>query len=206
MLLNFDYDGVIVDSLDQLLAACVQAQRQLGVGRALTVADFATIENLTFEELGRRAGLPLNQIPAFCRAVYELQEREWTVQPFAGIVPTFEALAQQHHLVVITASQTEAVRQSLDSFGLDGVVSQVLGGELGLTKAERIRQACEAFQVAPADAFMIGDAVSDIRQGKQAGVRTAAVTWGFQNRDLLEREGPDVILDQPADLLTLEAT
>jgi phosphoglycolate phosphatase-like HAD superfamily hydrolase len=48
---------------------------------------------------------------------------------------------------------------------------------------------------------MIGDTVGDIRAGKEAGVRTAAVTWGYQQRDLLLKEAPDCLLDQPKELL-----
>ena len=50
---------------------------------------------------------------------------------------------------------------------------------------------------------MIGDTVGDIRAGKEAGVRTAAVTWGYQQRDLLSKEVPDRLLDQPKELLAL---
>ena len=50
---------------------------------------------------------------------------------------------------------------------------------------------------------MIGDTISDIRQGKLAEVQTAAVTWGFQPRELLARESPDVMLDDPTDLLNI---
>jgi phosphoglycolate phosphatase len=50
---------------------------------------------------------------------------------------------------------------------------------------------------------MIGDTIGDIRAGKQSGVQTVAVTWGFQARDLLARELPDYLVDHPEELLTI---
>jgi phosphoglycolate phosphatase len=65
------------------------------------------------------------------------------------------------------------------------------------------RQAQGGFNSAPDDTMMVGNAISDIRQGKLAKVKTVAVTWGFQSRELLIAENPDHLADTPTDLLTL---
>ncbi len=51
---------------------------------------------------------------------------------------------------------------------------------------------------------MVGDAISDIRLGKLAGVRTAAVAWGYQSREALVAEAPDLVIDAPGQLHALE--
>lgn len=50
---------------------------------------------------------------------------------------------------------------------------------------------------------MIGDAVSDIRAARAAGIASISVAWGHQSKDKLIAEGPDYWVDQPEDLLTL---
>ena len=77
MLFLFDYDGVIVDSFDQLLDLCVQAQRSLGMGRPPTRGDFRTIENLDFVNLARQIGMPEEMAQAYAKRVFELQEENW---------------------------------------------------------------------------------------------------------------------------------
>jgi phosphoglycolate phosphatase len=206
VLLNFDYDGVIVDSFDQLLSLTVRAQEALSVGRMPTANDFRTIENLTFEDLGRLIGIPEEKLSRYGQIIFDLQAENWTVDVFPEIVPVFEKLSQENKLVVITSSRTTAVLENLNSFGLGAVISMVLGGELGLTKAQRIEEARNDFGVECQDTFMIGDAISDIRQGKIAGVRTIATAWGFQERALLERESPDFIADHPRELLEIVAS
>ena len=203
MLLNFDYDGVIADSLTALVAIAAQAQGELGLGRSPTAADFAQLDNLTFPDLAQHLGIPVSAIETYVQRVFQLQHALPPQPLFAGIVPILHHLAQDHTLVVITSSQGTAVTAALAHQRLGTVMTAVLGGDLGLTKADRIVQAQMLTGFDPQDTYMIGDAVSDVRQGKAAGVKTAAVTWGFQSRQRLIAEQPDWICDRPQDLLAL---
>ncbi len=201
MLFNFDYDGVIVDSFNQLLHLAVQAYKPSSCCRPPIAEDFRRIENLAFEDLGRRIGLCGDQISEYVARCFKLQNEQWNVDVFPDIVPTLLQLASSHVLVIITSSQSAAVATTLEEFGLGSSISAILGGELGTTKAERIIQSRKKYSFEERDTFMVGDAISDIRQGKLAGVKTIAVSWGFQDRELLENESPDSIIDFPGDLL-----
>ena len=52
----------------------------------------------------------------------------------------------------------------------------------------------------PERAVYVGDSRIDIRAGKAAGMKTAGVLTGMEDREALEREGPDVIIESVADL------
>lgn len=201
MLMLFDYDGVIVDSFAPLLDLCIQAQASLGVGRPPTSFDFQTMENLTFVDLGRLIGVPENRVVVYSERVFQLQKRCWSVRLFPCIAGILAELARRHTLAIITASQSEAVMATLATAGLGGAISTVMGGEGGRSKAERIAMVQARLSASSQDTFMIGDAISDIREGKRAGVKTIAVSWGFQDRKLLAREKPDFLIDDPRELL-----
>lgn len=195
MLLCFDYDGVIVDSFAVLLSYCQQAQRAVGAGRYPQPEDLQTIPSMTFDAFGEHIGLDRDACDRFSEAVYALQrEHGWPVAPFDGIAPVLAELSAAHAIVVVTASDSATVSDSLAAHGLRAHVAQVLGGESGLGKAQRIEQAMRALGHGRADTWMIGDAISDIREGKRAGVRTAAVTWGYQPEYVLAAEQPDRIV------------
>jgi len=203
MLLNFDYDGVIADSLSQYLRVITRAQEILGAGRPPVADDFRSIENLTYEDFGARLGIPADRIAEFEETTISLQKENWEVEPFPGIVEVLTRLATNHTLTVITNSHSAAVTDSLDRFGIGPLITEVLGGELGTSKDERLDQVRAAVSLSRKEPFMIGDTIGDIREGKIAGVKTIAVTWGFQHRELLEAEEPDLILDSPDELLKL---
>ncbi len=204
MLLNFDYDGVIVDSLDNLLGLTIKSQAFLNVGRRPSKNDFATLQDMTFEELARVIEIPAGRIPDFIEAVHRFEkEVQGTPEVYPGIVPVMNRLAQNHQIVVITASSSDLVKGILEKNGLMESVSGVMGGELGLSKAKRIAMAQAQFDHPSERTAMIGDAMSDIRQGKLAKVKTVAVTWGVQARELLAAESPDHLVDEPEALLTV---
>lgn len=202
-LLLFDYDGVIADSFDALLEVCVEAQAALGAGRVPTPEDFRTIENLTFDDLGRLIGLPEGQRAAYGEQVMAIQNRGWQPRFFPAVIDVMLELAKWSTIAVVTNSQSDSVAAALDSFGLGAVLSGVLGGESGATKADRIGSLQEEYGCPGARTYMIGDTMGDIRAGKQAGVNTVAVTWGFQARERLLKESPDHLLDRPDELLSI---
>lgn len=205
MLFLFDYDGVIADSFELLLDVCVEAQAALGRGRAPSHEDFRTIENLTFDELARTIGIPEDLCEAYCAKTFEIQRQKGTAPPFQAVVEVIQKLAVQHPVAVVTNSQGKAVHSALEGFGLGDAIASVAGGESGLSKADRIAALRAAYALPPEAVYMIGDTVGDIRAGKQAGVQTVAVTWGFQSHDLLARELPDHLVERPEELLSLSA-
>jgi phosphoglycolate phosphatase len=59
----------------------------------------------------------------------------------------------------------------------------------------------KGFGVAPADTYFIGDSEVDVLTGKNAGMITLAVSWGFRDRGVLEEASPDFLFDTREELL-----
>lgn len=51
------------------------------------------------------------------------------------------------------------------------------------------------------EALYVGDTDTDMQTGKNAGVKTLGVLWGFRERTELEAHGADVIIDKAEDIL-----
>lgn len=204
MLINFDYDGVIVDSFEILYQQSLQAQALTGLGRPPTRQDIRTLTNMTFEDLGRECKIPAHHIPTFVNHIFDLQRQAATLPVlFPGIADQLRQLASHHTLTIITSSSQIAVEQTLKQHDLTATISLILDGSGTSSKSERIKRAQQMFNVPATETYMVGDAMSDIRQGKLAGVHTVAVTWGFQPKHLLLAESPDYIVNHPADFLSL---
>lgn len=59
------------------------------------------------------------------------------------------------------------------------------------------------FEITKGEEFLkVGDTVMDIREGKNAFVKTCAVLSGTQSEDVLLNEEPDILVESLADLLT----
>jgi len=204
MVIHFDYDGVIVDSFDQLLAAAQKAVAASAVGRAPTREDFETIEDLTAAGIAAKLGIPKSDMRLYAARLHAALAGDDYAPPLFSDVPAMlRTLAQRHTIVIITSNLAHLVQQGLRGAQLEGCISLILDGLQPGTKSEKIQRALTKFAARPQESFMIGDTRSDIRHGKAAGVRTVAVTWGYQKRHTLEQEEPEFLVDSPNELLSL---
>ncbi|WP_461204896.1 HAD hydrolase-like protein [Clostridium sp. DL1XJH146] len=53
------------------------------------------------------------------------------------------------------------------------------------------------------EVIYIGDEISDIISCKASGVKSIAVTWGYDSVELIKSEKPDFIAFEPCDILRI---
>jgi phosphoglycolate phosphatase len=71
------------------------------------------------------------------------------------------------------------------------------------SKKEKILYAAKKYNVALQDIYYIGDTTGDIKEGKQAGVKTVGVTWGWHSKEKMAAAKPDYLFDSSQELLQL---
>lgn len=57
--------------------------------------------------------------------------------------------------------------------------------------------------VDPSECLYFGDSASDIEAGRNAGMKTVAVSWGYQPHERLMAARPDHVIETPAEMLAL---
>ena len=63
------------------------------------------------------------------------------------------------------------------------------------------KEVAEKIGVAPEKIVYLGDSGVDMQTAVNAGFLPVGVLWGFRQRDELEENGAQVLLEKPADLL-----
>lgn len=203
-LVLFDFDGVLADSAVEILACTRRAAESVGYECTPTLELMRSLRRMEFEEFGRRIGIPAEAIPAFVSAAYqELSKREHSPTIYDGIAEVVRRLERNCVIGVVTGNLSEFVRRFLQAHGLADSVSFVLGIDQPGSKAEKIRQCIQRTGIAAGETWMIGDAASDIEAAQLAGVRGIAVSWGYQDIELLQGSNPDHIIHFPHELLSL---
>ncbi len=106
-------------------------------------------------------------------------------------------------LFLATSKPQVFARQILDHFDLtrffDGVYGSELDGRL-VDKTDLIGHILHKEMVAPQTALMVGDRRYDIVGGRNNGLRTGAVTYGYGSSSELAYAGPDLFFHSPADM------
>ncbi len=200
----FDFDGVLADTLEDMLAFAREACIQLGLPRNPTPADLDALETMSFVEYGRQLGLPPQYIDEFVSLC--LQMFNHRLQPprmFDGMGQVVVEAAKSSILAIITGNTTPTVEGFLLENGLQEHVRLVIGVEQKGTRPEKIRRALKELAQHGDTAYMVGDAVSDIHAARQASIKSIAVGWGHQSVSRLSDAKPDFLVNSPQELLEL---
>lgn len=206
MLLIFDFDGVLADSLPLMLTIAEQVCHKLGFNRHPTPADLEALERMQFSELGRQLDLPLDKIEDFSKQCIDAFNNYQGIIPiFPGMKEALLKLSEKSKIAIITGNSQITVQRFLSGHQLEGVVDLISGIEEPGGRADKIRMMLDKLQGTPELSYMIGDAVSDIQAAREAGVKSIAVGWGHQSKARLIAEQPDRLAETPEDLLYIIA-
>jgi len=200
-LILFDYDGVIVDSMNFNLKVVSSVLENMGFSDFPTVEFCREAECISFEAWARKIGVDESLMDEYVSGVHDRVIAGAPSLPlFNGMDKLLLSLCLENDLGVITANSSEAARNFLSHHGIAECFSYIVGCDTRGPKSEKISKIIEESGCSLENAFFIGDAGTDVQQGRLAGVKTIAVTWGFQGRSRLEIERPDFIVDSIEDL------
>lgn len=203
-LILFDYDGVLADTLDDLIRFGQEACDQLGIRHKVTEDDLNSLEIMSFATYGRACEVPEHLVDEFvqiCLSLFAAKKSPPAI--FDGLSEVIRELAAQNTLGIVTTNSTPNVQAFLIEHGLGQCIQAIYGIDMPGSKAQKIIQACGQFSAKPESAFMVGDSLSDMRAAKESAVRSIAVTWGHQRLELLLRGEPDHVVHAPRELVRI---
>jgi phosphoglycolate phosphatase len=205
-LIIFDYDGVLADTLDDLLQFGQEACNKLGVNHTVNEDDLNNLEVMSFASYARACEVPEHLVDEFVQICLKLfSEKKNPPAIFNGLINIVRQLAVNNTIAIVTTNSSQNVNAFLVEHGLDGCVQAVFGVDLPGTKAQKISIARDQFSVKAnrESVFMVGDSLSDIRAAKEASITSIAVTWGHQSLEYLLRGDPDHVVHFPHDLIEI---
>lgn len=140
--------------------------------------------------------------------------REWNlahhdelVEEYDGVVSTLEQLyALGLRLAIVSTKKRDSIERGLRVMGVQHLFEVKVGLEDVVhvkPDPEPILLAIEQLGVSKEEVIMIGDNSHDIEGGKNAGVKTAGVSWAIKGAEFLKQYNPDYMLEHMTDLLEI---
>lgn len=218
-LVIFDLDGTLIDSRLDLVHSVNAALRHIQrpelpedviasyVGDGAPVLIQRALGGEQVDEALVRKGLEF-----FLSYYREHKLDHTTVYP--GIAESLAAIRNSSNgsssgshrkLAVLTNKPVIPSRAIVDALGLGKYFSQVYGGNSFPTKKpepEGARQLLAEAGVAAEQTVMVGDSHTDVETGRNAGLWTVGVTYGFAPHTLADAS-PDVTIDDPRELAAI---
>lgn len=199
----FDFDGVLTDTMPEMLRFSDQVCAELGYQRKTTPEDITGLPRMGFDQLGRQLGIAEQHIPLYVQKVLQcFEEAPITYSLFDGMEEVIRDLAADSVLSIVSGNLQQVIRRFLAKYQLDQYFWRIFGIDQPGNKREKIQTIRQ--ELSPdLPTFMIGDAVSDILAAREAGAKSIAVCWGHQERQKLLAAQPDYLVEQPQDILKI---
>jgi pyrophosphatase PpaX len=201
----FDLDGTVVDSGSIILASMRHATREV-LGRDFGDAELMQAVGGPGLEAQMEVFAPerVEELVRVYRAHNEPLHDE--LEACIGMEDVLLQLHEEgHRLGVVTAKRRSTVELAFARVPIAHLFETVVGGDetqKHKPDPEPLLLAAERMNAKPAETAYVGDSPFDIRAAKAAGMYAIAVTWGrIHDRERLEREEPDAIVDAAEELL-----
>ncbi len=212
MLVIFDLDGTLLNTIDDLTAAANHALKVCGfplrrveecrqfVGNGVTKllerslpAGSCTSENMT------------RMREAFF-AFYDVHLADQT-RPYEGITALLSSLQARQIQLAVCSNKYQAATSRLVKYYFPTIdFVSVQGQRDGVPvkpHPQMVREILTQAQATTDDCLYVGDSDVDMQTAKQAEVEVCAVTWGLRSREVLAAYQPTCWADTPAQILLL---
>lgn len=197
----FDYDGVIVDSLDVYEKAVILTFHKNGFNQISTRESFLGLFDGNFFESAIKIGIPREKIPAILKELESnLHPLQAELKLFDGVKETLAELAKKSKIYIVTSNLTDIVKAYLESQNITAF-EEIIGADKEVSKVKKIEYIKSKYP--NGDFLYIGDTKGDMIEGKQAGVKTVAVTWGWHDAKRLNEGNPDYMVSKPSEILSI---
>lgn len=192
-----DFDGVLVDSFAVAYRAFTEISERLGIPYFAPEEFRSLFDGNFYEELVKRC-IAKDRIPPLLHELEEnLPDQYVNVQPVPGTKEMLHTLTALGKVYIITSNISSVVEEYLRRHGFPQV--PILGAEQETSKKKKLFRLKEQAPESPL--YFIGDTKGEIREGKAAGCRTIAVTWGYHNRKWLAEAKPEKVVERPKDVV-----
>ncbi len=199
-ILLFDYDGTIADSSRLAIALIQFIHEKYGTPDCTTTNEMRSFYANNFFDYLLTHGLKKERMPELLKDLDTFLAPRYNEAPCYNDMPAIlRKLAKKYLLYVITSGHTAVIQSHLKKEKINTLFKDILGADKGVHKTDKIAMVKK--QHPNAQFFYIGDTTGDIREGKKAGVKTIAVTWGCHTKEMLQKEKPDKLVNTPQELL-----
>ena len=207
----FDLDGTLTNTLESMTYSVNLTLEEMGLSKItkdqcrLFVGNGARV--LIEKSLKAAGDTDASRIEEGMEIYGRIFDRNCTyhVTPYEGIPEMLKALKDKGIQLAVLSNKPD--RQTVK------VVKAIFGEELfdyAQGQKEGIRRKpepdgvwylMEQMHVSKEECLYIGDSEVDAATGRNAGLKTIGVLWGFRDRKTLETAGADDLIDRPDELL-----
>lgn len=209
MIVIFDLDGTLVNTITDLGMACNHALKTFGYPEH-PIEEYPRLVGNGVNKLIERA-LPSEvsntdrvlQLRVPFVEYYNAHLYDYS-QPYEGIVKLLHSL-QGNTLAVASNKYQEATERIVKHFFGDDTFAVIYGEREGTPRKPDPQIVKDILKDLPDDekVFYVGDSLVDVHTARNAGVPIIACTWGFCPKSLLREAEPNYLVSTPEEIYSV---
>ena len=207
----FDLDGTLTNTLESMTYSVNLTLKEMGLSQITKDQCRMFVGNgarVLIEESLKVSGNPkASRIEEGMKIYGRIFDQNCTypVTLYEGIPDMLKALKDRgiHLAVLSNKPDRQTVKVVKEIFG-DNIFDYAQGQKDGIRRKpapDGVWYLMEQMQVSKEECLYIGDSEVDAATGKNAGLKTIGVLWGFRDRKTLETAGADHLIERPEELL-----
>lgn len=204
--LLFDLDGTLIDTNELIIQSFLHTMEKYYPGQYQREDVLPFIGPTLMQTFG---SLNMDKAEEMIRVYREFNhaQHDYYTKEFAGVYETIKTLHEKgFKLGIVTAKILETSRRGLKLSRLEPFFDTIIALD-HTTKPkpdpQPVLKALDTLGSSPEEAIMVGDNYHDILAGKNAGTKTAGVSWSIKGKDFLLEYSPDYMLEKMDDLLSI---
>ncbi len=202
----FDLDGTLIDSRSEIISTYRRVFEQIPPHVSVDPHKLnfgATLQNVLASVYGSNNKL-IDSAKALFSSIYDVSAYADTTI-YDGVYTTLDSLKRRgYNLHIATNKRYHPTKQILEKKDLNKFFSYIAANEMHpgvtLSKLQMIELIMK--QASFSNGFMVGDSETDIEAGKEAGLYTIGVSYGYDSELKLMNKKPLAILDSFRKLYT----
>lgn len=209
MIVIFDLDGTLLNTIDDLGYACNYALEHTGFPTH-RIENYPQMVGNGINNLIRRA-LPESErteekvlrVREFFVPYYNAHNCDYT-RPYKGIPELLAHLKAQGHQLAVASNKYQAATEKIVEHFFPGVFDVVLGEREGIERKPNPQIVFDIINDQAVNEQMVvyvGDSLVDRDTAQNAHVPFVACSWGFVPREALSKAGVARIVDSPEEII-----
>lgn len=207
----FDLDGTLTNTLESMTYSVNLTLEEMGLSKItkdqcrLFVGNGARV--LMEKSLKAAGDTDASRIEEGMEIYGRIFDRNCTyhVTPYEGIPEMLKALKDKEiHLAVLSNKPDRQTVKVVKAIFGEELFDYAQGQKEGIRRKpepDGVWYLMEQMHVSKEECLYIGDSEVDAATGRNAGLKTIGVLWGFRDRKTLETAGADDLIDRPDELL-----
>ena len=145
------------------------------------------------------------QVPFVLNKIFkQISEKVDEIEMFDDFPEILETFKKNDiKVILLTSNIKKTVQKFICNKKIDQFFDAIYFKSGVFSKHTTINKIIKKYKLKKEEVLLVGDEVRDIEAARKSGIKVAAVSWGYNTKDILLKSKPDFLFKKPLEILNI---